>query len=295
MHALLAAQLPTEIAIPREVPAPQLSANAVPQEISASGYASLMACPYQYFARHVLHLNELEEVQIALEKRDFGTLAHQILYQFHHRHPLFSEDDPAQLEASLRSISQHIFAPLLRRNYLSRAWLSQWEKLIPSYLQWQTEREAQGWHWHAGELDARIPYHLANGAQLTLKGRLDRLDTGPTGHAVLDYKMKNKSALVKQLKQAGEDVQLPVYALLAGELATEAAYISFDQDQVEMVPGEEDIQTLAQQVATRLQSLFEELYAGAGLPAHGAETVCAVCEMEGLCRRSYLMSRSANG
>ncbi len=295
LHALLAAQLPTEIAVPREVPAPQLSANAVPQEISASGYASLMACPYQYFARHVLHLNELEEVQIALEKRDFGTLAHQILYQFHQRHPLFSAEDPAQLEASLRSISQHVFAPLLRRNYLSRAWLSQWEKLIPSYLQWQAEREAQGWHWHSGEQMQRVAFPLAHGAQLTLKGRLDRLDTGPTGQAVLDYKMKSKSALVKQLKQPGEDVQLPAYALLAGELATAAAYISFDQDQVELVQGDEDIQGLAQQVATRLQTLFEELYAGAGLPAHGADAACAVCEMEGLCRRSYLMSRIANG
>ncbi len=295
LKALLAAQLPSAPVAPTQIPAPQLAAEAIPQEISASGYSSLMACPYQYFARHVLHLNELEEVQLALEKRDFGTLAHQILHQFHHRHPLCHEEDPAQLEASLRSISQHIFAPLLRSNYLSRAWLSHWEKLIPSYLQWQAEREAQGWQWHAGEQMEKVSYPLANAAQITLKGRLDRLDTGPTGQAVLDYKMKSKSALVKQLKQPGEDVQLPVYALLAGELATEAAYISFDQDQVETVPGEEDIQTLAQQVATRLHTIFEELYAGAGLPAHGAETTCAVCEMEGLCRRSYLMSRSANG
>jgi len=136
----------------------------------------------------------------------------------------------------------------------------------------------------------RVPFALSNGEQLTLKGRLDRLDTGPIGLAVLDYKMKNKGALVKQLKQPGEDVQLPVYALLAGELATAAAYLSFDQEQVTLVQTEEDIQGLAQQVATRLQSLFEQLYRGAGLPAHGAEAACTVCEMEGLCRRSYWRS-----
>ena len=295
LSALLAEQHPTESTASAQIPAPQLNANAIPREISASGYASLMACPYQYFARHVLHLNELEEVQISLEKRDFGTLAHQILYQFHQRHPICNAADPAQLEASLRSISQHIFAPLLRSNYLSRAWLNQWEKLIPSYLQWQAAREAQGWQWRAGEQMEKASYPLANGAQVSLKGRLDRLDTGPTGQAVLDYKMKSKGALVKQLKQPGEDVQLPVYALLAGELATAAAYISFDQDKVELVQRDEDIQTLAEQVATRLQTLFEQLYAGAGLPAHGAAAVCAMCEMEGLCRRRYLMSRIANG
>ncbi len=295
LSPLLAAQQPTEVSAPRPTPAPSLAAHAVPPEISASGYASLMSCPYQYFARHVLHLNELEEVQLALEKRDFGTLVHEILHQFHKRHPLFGSDDPAQLEASLRSISQHIFAPLLRSNYLSRAWLTQWEKLIPSYLQWQAEREAQGCHWQAGEQTARVSYPLAHGQQVTLKGRLDRLDSGPTGLTVLDYKMKNKAALQKQLKQPGEDVQLPVYALLAGELATEAAYLSFDREQVALVQSEQDIQTLAQQVAARLQDLFEALHAGAGLPAHGAEAACAVCEMEGLCRRRYLMSRMANG
>ena len=243
----------------------------------------------------MLRLNELEEVQLALEKRDFGTLAHRILHTFHRRYPLLSADDPAHLNAALREVSLHIFAPLLRMNYLSRAWLTQWEKLIPVYLEWQLAREAQGWHWQGGEQSERIIYALANGEHITLKGRLDRLDDSSDGRAVIDYKMKAKSALLKQLKLPGEDVQLPVYALLAGERATEAAYLSFDQDQVHAVKPDGDIQELAQQVAARLRSLFEELYAGAGLPAHGAEQVCDQCEMEGLCRRSYRMSRNANG
>jgi len=287
LSALLAAQTSRAASIPCSSPAPTLSPAQIPKEISASGYASLMTCPYQYFSRHVLHLNELEEVQIDLEKRDFGTLVHRILYEFHRRHPLFGDEAAATLEDSLRAISQHIFAPLLRSNYLSQAWFSQWEKLIPSYLEWQSKREAEGWNWHDGEATQRLPFTLNNGEMLSLKGRLDRLDNGPIGLAVLDYKMKSKAALVKQLKQPGEDVQLPVYALLAGELATDAAYLSFDQTQVCLVQSEEDIQALAQQVATRLQSLFEELYNNAGLPAHGAEAACALCEMEGLCRRSY--------
>ena len=287
LRALLAAQLPAVTANPRPAPAPPLPAPAIPQEISASGYASLMACPYQYFARHVLRLNQLEEVQLDLEKRDFGTLVHQILYKFHSQQPSLDVNDAAQREASLRAMSQRIFAPLLRSNYLSRAWLSQWEKLIPGYLQWQAEREAQGWHWQAGEQAKRRAYTLANGEQIILKGRLDRLDAGPTGHAVLDYKMKSKNALQKLLKQIGEDVQLPVYALLTGEQVQQAAYLSFDQGQVSLVQTNGDIQQQAEQTASRLQTLFEALYAGAGLPAHGAEAACAVCEMEGLCRRSY--------
>ena len=52
------------------------SATLIPQRISASGYNSLVACPYQYYARHVLHLNELDEVREGIEKRDFGDWVH---------------------------------------------------------------------------------------------------------------------------------------------------------------------------------------------------------------------------
>jgi ATP-dependent helicase/nuclease subunit B len=295
LRSLLAAQAAVAPSAALDYPAPQLNASAIPKEISASGYSSLMACPYQYFARHVLRLNEMDDVQLTLEKRDFGTLAHRILHRFHQRYPLLGTTHSAQLDAALREISQHIFAPLLRLNYLSRAWLTQWEKLIPAYVEWQLARESHGWHWQAGEQSERISYLLANGEQITLKGRLDRLDTSSDGRAVIDYKMKAKTALTKQLKQPGEDVQLPVYALLAGDLTTEAAYLSFDQDQVHAVKPDGDIQELAQQVALRLQTLFQEMHAGAALPAHGAEPVCDQCEMEGLCRRSYRMSRKANG
>jgi ATP-dependent helicase/nuclease subunit B len=128
---------------------------------------------------------------------------------------------------------------------------------------------------------------LTNGTPLTLKGTLDRLDEGGNGRTVIDYKMKAKSDLRKQLKLPGEDVQLPVYALLAGERTTQATYLSFHQDTVETVQPEGDIQELAADVAQRLQAIFEAMHAGAGLPAQGTEAACAMCEMEGVCRRSY--------
>jgi len=268
-------------------PAPRLDPATIPQEISASAYGSLMTCPYQYFARHVLKLNELDEVQLTLEKRDFGTLVHRILHTFHHRHPALGDETDAHWEAVLHEISQRVFAPMLRINYMSRAWLLQWEKLIPIYLAWQRAHEAEGWQWHNGEVTERLSLPLDNGAALTLKGTLDRLDEGGNGRTVIDYKVKAKGGLRKQLTLPGEDVQLPVYALLAGDLTTAAAYLSFHQDIVETVQPEGEIYELAQAVAQRLQAIFEGFHAGSGLPAQGTEAACAQCEMEGVCRRSY--------
>ena len=71
------------------VPAPR--PRALPARLSVSAYNSLVACPYQYFARHVLKLNEEDEISAEVDKSDYGSLVHAILYRFHRRHPLLSE------------------------------------------------------------------------------------------------------------------------------------------------------------------------------------------------------------
>ena len=68
-----------------------------------------MACPYQFFARHALHLNELDEVTQALEKRDYGEYVHDILHRFHGRYPVVSDGAPEVLEQALNDISAGSF------------------------------------------------------------------------------------------------------------------------------------------------------------------------------------------
>jgi ATP-dependent helicase/nuclease subunit B len=282
-------------ATPSTQPAPSLPATRIPASISASGYNSLMTCPYQYHARHVLKLNELDEVQVEMEKRDFGELVHRILLAFHQRHPLLSGEDSTALEQGLREISGQVFGPMLKLNYLSHAWALRWDKLIPDYVAWQVEREQQGWRWQAGEVEKRIELALPEDQSLTLRGTLDRVDQSNDGLAVLDYKTRPATALRAQLKSAGEDVQLPVYALLAQDTVSEACYVSLDQKEIRSVPLQEDLAQLSHQVAERLTAIFTALHQGAPLPAHGAEEACAWCEMRGLCRRDYFIKRSVNG
>ena len=50
--------------------------SLMPQRISVSALASLVACPYQFFVRSVLRLGELDEVSEELEKSDYGALVH---------------------------------------------------------------------------------------------------------------------------------------------------------------------------------------------------------------------------
>ena len=113
------------------VPAPALPAALIPSKISASAYNALMACPYQFYARYVLGLAELDEVQEEIEKRDYGQLVHDVLAQFHRTHPRVLDIEPAEARRALEALSERAFGELMSRNYLARAWLMRWLALIP--------------------------------------------------------------------------------------------------------------------------------------------------------------------
>ena len=286
---------------PTRRPAPRAPAALLPRKISASGYNSLVACPYQFHARYVLGLVELDDVQELIEKGDYGTLVHRVLTEFHRAHPAISGLEPKEAQRELEALSERVFAGVVARNYLAQAWLARWEGLIPHYLDWQRTREAAGWTWQGGEVKKELALTTPQGAALTLHGRLDRVDTrGTAGEresgsaerrkgdfAVIDYKTRDANALRQALDSPGEDVQLPVYALLWGAPVEEALYLSMNRDEVRPVGLDGDVQALADAERERLGRLFDALAAGAGMPAQGTEPVCEYCEARGLCRKNY--------
>jgi len=269
---------------------PVIATELIPTRISPSGYNSLVACPYQYFARHVLRLNELDEVREELDKRDYGTWVHEVLQRFHTETPLLN--DQADAEQVLRRISDEVFADALAQDYLAQAWLLRWQAQIPAYLDWQRDNEDAGWRYQAAEQ----PIRLEVAENLLLSGRIDRIDVrvdDATMLAVLDYKTQAVNLLKNKLKEPGEDVQLACYAQAAG--AGAAAFVSLEDDKVLAVAPPQDIGELAQLNLERLQTVFLQMRDGAGLPAHGAEKVCSYCEMKGLCRRGEWEEKQERG
>lgn len=268
------------------MPAP-VAPQRVPLRLSPAAYASLMACPYQFFARSMLRLGEGEEVREALEKRDYGEFVHRILQHFLDGQRLLSGQPDEALVAELEAISRTMFAPAIAENFLENAWLARWLKCVPGYIAWQKAREAGGWRYAGGELKRERALPLANGGEVLLQGRLDRLDRKADGsEAVLDYKTQDAQGLRRRLAEPSEDVQLACYALMQGGQVSEASYVGLEGDG----PVEQslpDVQEMAHAQGARLANTIAALLAGAALPAHGAETVCAWCEMRGLCRRDY--------
>jgi len=279
LAGFLAAEDARTVELPQgKQPAPTVASEVVPQSVSASAYNSLVACPYQFYASHILHLNELDEVQEAIEKRDYGIRVHDILRRFHERYPRVSDHAADEMETELRRISEQVFADLLGQDFVSRAWLARWYKCLPGYIEWQAQNEADGWRYTDAESDFDLGL---NGVRL--RGRIDRMDAREQEKRVFDYKTQGDQALRNRLRDAGEDVQLACYASAVG--AEQAAFVSIDNGKVKSVAPADDVAQLSRLNAERLEQLMARIHNGTGLPANGIDQTCKYCVIRGVCRK----------
>ncbi len=255
---------------------------ALPAVISATQLEALRACPYRFYARAVLRLDEPEELDQTLAKRDYGTWLHAVLHHFHSQRRI-GGDDPAQMAQAADAVTLELgldAGELL-------PFRASFDRLVPLYLAWLAPREAQGWFWADGESEHRLAPPALGGLQL--RGRLDRLDHGPDGaQQLLDYKTGQAAGLSRKVKTPLEDTQLMFYAaLLGGGEQLSAAYLPLDEGgELKEVAHPQ----VHQSVAVMLPSLGDEwqrLREGAALPALGEGEVCETCEMRGLCRRDH--------
>lgn len=279
LPAYLAAEEARAVELPQSAqPAPVVQKEIIQTGVSISAYNSLVACPYQFYARHILRLNELDEVQEGIEKRDYGERVHAILQRFHERYPRVSEHSRDTMEVALRQISEEVFADLLQQDFEARAWLARWFKALPAYIEWQMVNEAQGWRYV--ESESAFDWELEG---VRLRGRIDRLDMNGQQKRVLDYKTQSDQVLRNKLREPGEDVQLACYAY--AHEAADAAFLSIESGKVKSVEPEGDVPLLAQLNAERLVQVMGKIRGGTGLPANGIDQVCIHCEMRGVCRK----------
>ena len=262
---------------------PEPSAPALtPVNLSASGYGSLVACPYQFFAGRMLKLSAIDELSDMPEKRDYGDWLHQILHTYHSS--LKAEPTYAR-ESLLREISQRQFDQVLEKSPAALGYSVRWSKVIPAYVQWASEREAAGWTFEIGEVWREHQLSWIDGTVL-LRGRVDRIDRNVDGaRAVLDYKTKTVTALNKRLKDA-EDHQLAFYGLLSEHPATEASYVALESDREKT--GDAAAKDFPDWTVALRESIIQNMQAikkGVNMPAQGVESVCQYCDVRGLCRK----------
>lgn len=280
-----------QVRIPRQNLASALPArpapaapHLLPRKLSASGYNSLVACPYQFFATRMLGLSGLVELSDMPEKRDYGDWLHRILSMYH-ANIRDSDIGTDAREGLLRNISDKIFGDELNKNGAALGYYARWVKAIPAYLAWANAHETAGWQFMFGEQWREKTLTWTGGA-IALHGRIDRIDRNAAGeHAVLDYKTRDAASLRARLRQ-NEDHQLAFYGLLLDQPAAAAYFVALEPKQgktgaAEAVNYAGWQHALSEQIGTNMQAIAQ----GAELPATGIETVCQYCDVRGLCRK----------
>ena len=271
-------------------PKPMPTGDKLPiKRLSSSAYDKLRTCPYQFFALQQLGLQENDELEDELGKRDFGLWLHAVLSHFHEA--LKTEkntsnmaiagdfvDQLAMLNVASELVTQSMNLPV--DAFLP--WAATWPKVRDGYLKWLAGHEAQAWTYQEGEAWKEMSL-----GPIQLVGRIDRIDQSANGEVmVLDYKTEGTSVTSSRLKAPLEDTQLAFYGALVEADSLWAAYINIGEAGSKTYEQTDIVDSRDALIAGILDDM-QRIADGAAMPALGEGTACDYCAARGLCRKDF--------
>jgi len=264
------------------MPAPR--GDALPlTRLSASAYEDLRRCPYRFFALRQLRLQESDELDSELGKRDFGNWLHTLLKHFHDA--LKATPTPALPErlVMIDAAAERATTGLALSDGEFLPFSAAWPRVRAGYLAWLGDHEAKGMAFEQGEVWKEMPL-----GPVTLIGKLDRIDrTGTTGAMVIDYKTESASLTRERIKEPLEDTQLAFYAALLHDDTLAAAYVNIGEREATKTWEQTDIVALRDQLIESIVDDMTRIAQGAPLPALGEGKACEFCAARGLCRKDF--------
>lgn len=269
-------------AAPTERPLPVGSELPV-SELSASGYEALRTCPYQFFALRQLRLADSPEIDVDVDKRDFGNWLHRLLHAFHTGLLEAPTPDEAERRARLDACADAAARVLALPDDEFLPFATLWPALRDGYLAWLGRHESTGARFAEGESDRSVRL-----GPVTLTGRLDRIDRLADGRAlVLDYKTERQGKTRQRIDAGTEDTQLPFYAALLEDDDLAAAYLSLAEREPARDFAPADLVALRDALVEGILHDMQAIADGAPLPALGEGSACDWCAARGLCRKDF--------
>lgn len=173
---------------PVKPPRPLPPVKLRPRRLSVTEIETWMRDPYAIYARHVLRLLPMPELEEAADASDYGTIVHAALERWFAEH---GTTWPAQAEASLQAMFQTVLAEQSLRPAL-RAW---WEPRLLRIASWivQAEEARRALFGTPAaiktELRGRVDLPDAPQGRFEIVGRADRIDYDAQGRVIVrDYK-----------------------------------------------------------------------------------------------------------
>ncbi len=194
--------------VPVKPPEPRPPLALRPRRMSVSDVETWIANPYAIFARHVLHLEPLSALGLAPGPQEKGQIIHEALSQFTRKHP---DTLPPDIVKSFLAAAADVIADYKAEPRVRAFWLPR----LARFAEWfaATERERRkGVTAILAEVSAK--HSLATGGRpFELRARADRIDAGPAGLIITDY--KTGQIPPDTAVRSGQAPQLPLEAALA--------------------------------------------------------------------------------
>ena len=275
---------------PSHMPAPRAGLARVAR-LSASSYDDLRSCPYRFFALRLLGLQEHEELDTEVDKRDFGNWLHLLLRHFHETARDLAAPSAQDHVRLIDAAADRATAEMALTEAEFMPFAATWPRVRHAYLAWQETHTRDGGRFEQAEL--ALEQRLG---EVTLVGRIDRIDRLPDGQRlVIDYKTESRTRTAARLKDPGEDTQLPFYAALLDDDAPAALYLSVVEGDATKAFTQPDIVALRDQLVESIQHDMQRIVQGHPMPALGAGSACEYCAARGLCRRDFWAPADAGG
>ncbi len=229
VHFALALDAPAEVK-PIAQPAPTPPRETRPLKLSVTQIEDWLRDPYTIYARHILNLQPLDPVDMALSAADRGSAIHDALGDFT---KTYNKDLPADPIGVLREIGEKHFKPLMQRPEARALWWPRFQRVVRWFSEWETARRGEIAAIEA-EIAGKIAITLDNERTFTLTARADRIERRTDGSfAILDYKT-GQPPTAKQVRM-GLSPQLTLEAAIlrgggfdgidAGSSVGELAYV----------------------------------------------------------------------
>ena len=292
---------------------------AIPTTVSPSAYKALRDCPYRYYVSSLLGLRRAKEFDEGFDASLAGQTLHALLKNFFQAlkteekksHSMIHEGDVARRQwmiVQLMKFSEKEFEKLIAGDARVLGTLRDWQKQIPSFVDWQLKRESEGWRYHDAELPVGFTLVLTDPdgveREIRIAGRADRFDihqSDESAAAVIDYKNQKIKKISDRAENILDDPQLLIYARGANENSIAAHLPGRTVDQAEWVTlkadldkGEEkivrahsveDMPDVMTQFSVQIVKDLNDLWARKPMQAFAPDSVCQYCEARGICRK----------
>jgi ATP-dependent helicase/nuclease subunit B len=170
--------------LPAKRPQPKPPLQARPHRLSVTEIEDLLRDPYTIYARHVLDLQPLDDIDAPPDAATRGTVIHDAIAEFAQKHPAQLPADAARV---LTEIGREKFRPLAAFPEARAFWWPRFQRIAQWFATFDATRRANAGKLHI-EVGGRIELPFGPD-RFTLTVRADRIECLADGrYAILDYK-----------------------------------------------------------------------------------------------------------